>query len=289
MPLAGHLRACIRLLALILTTAGFYLYALLTTRSLARRCVVFRAWSRVITRLIGVRLHVEGRCPRGATLIVGNHLSYLDILVLNANADAAAPIVFVAKSDVAGWPVVGYLCRFVGTLFVDRTSRSTLPQTTYAIADLIAAGVRVMVFPEGTTTSGDRVLPFRPALLQPAIDQQAPVACVALTYETPAGSPAAATAVCWWGDMTFGDHFYRLMGLPSIEARIAWSAEAIVERHRRALAARTHAIVSERVEWLHADRVLRARADDERREAWEVDPLDRQRLEARGIEHIGKT
>lgn len=289
LTLTGHLRACFRLLALVVITAGFTLYAALTTRSLAARCVLFRAWSRVVARLIGVRLRVEGQCPREAALVIGNHASYLDILVLTATAGVDAPIVFVAKADVAGWPIVGSLCRFVGTVFVDRTSKSTLPQTTYAMADLIASGVRVMLFPEGTTTNGTRVLPFRPALLQPAIDRQAPVACVAIAYDTPARSPSASTAVCWWGDMTFGDHFYRLLGLPSIDARIAWSAEAIVERSRRTLAARAHAAVVERFEHLRAPRVLGRRADDQRREAWDVDLLDRQRLEPRGVEHIGKT
>ena len=175
----GHLRAWARLLMLVLVTGAFASYAAIVTafgmddvERLRRRGVLFRGWCRTVLRVAGIRLLARGRCPDSASLVIANHLSYLDVMVLGAET----PMVFVAKSEVASWPVIGPLCAFVGTLFIDRSSRAGLPAVTTSIANLMAAGIRVMVFPEGTTTAGDQVLPFRPALLQPAIDQGAAVA-----------------------------------------------------------------------------------------------------------------
>jgi 1-acyl-sn-glycerol-3-phosphate acyltransferase len=168
---------------------------------------------------------------------------------------------FVAKSEVAGWPLIGYLCRFVGTVFLDRSSRSGLPATADAMVDLLAAGVRITFFPEGTTTRGDRVLPFRPALLRPAVATRSPVACVALHSETPEGSPPADDSVCWWGDATFASHIYRFMRLPSVEARVGWAEHAPVATNRRALARLTHAFVANELHALGALRASHRRAE----------------------------
>ena len=197
----GHLRAWARLLMLALVTGVFASYAAIVTafgmddvERLRRRGVLFRRWCRTVLRVAGIRLLARGRCPESASLVIANHLSYLDVMVLGAET----PMVFVAKSEVASWPVVGPLCAFVGTLFIDRTSRAGLPAVTNSVANLMAAGIRVMVFPEGTTTAGDQLLPFRPALLQPAIDQGAAVACATLLYETPPGSiPAQRRSAGW--------------------------------------------------------------------------------------------
>jgi 1-acyl-sn-glycerol-3-phosphate acyltransferase len=159
-------------------------------------------------------------------------------------------MVFVAKSEVAAWPVIGPLCAFVGTLFIDRSSRAGLPALTNSVANLMAAGIRVMVFPEGTTTAGDRLLPFRPALLQPAIDQGAAVACATLLYETPPGSAPAQSAVCWVGDAPFAPHVYGFLGLPSIDAHVVWADSVLKEATRRDLAARAHGVISSELEAL---------------------------------------
>jgi 1-acyl-sn-glycerol-3-phosphate acyltransferase len=242
----GHLRAWARLLMLVLVTGAFASCAAVVTafgmddvQRLRRRGVLFRGWCRTVLRVAGIRTRARGSCPDSASLVIANHLSYLDVMVLGADG----PMVFVAKSEVASWPVIGPLCAFVGTLFIDRSSRAGLPAVTNAVANLMAAGIRVMVFPEGTTTAGDRLLPFRPALLQPAIDQAAAVACATLLYETPPGSIPAESSVCWVGDAPFAPHVYGLLGLRSIDAHVVWSDAVLKETSRRALAERAHGVI----------------------------------------------
>jgi 1-acyl-sn-glycerol-3-phosphate acyltransferase len=249
----GHLRAWTRLLMLVLVTGTFASYAAIVTafgmddvERLRRRGTLFRGWCRAVLKVAGIRLRVRGRCPDAASLVIANHLSYLDVMVLGAET----PMVFVAKSEVASWPVIGPLCAFVGTLFIDRSSRAGLPALTTTMANLMAAGIRVMVFPEGTTTSGDQVLPFRPALLQPAVDRGAAVVCATLLYETPPGSVPAQSSVCWVGDAPFAPHVYGFLGLPSIDAHVVWSDAVMKENNRRGLAARAHAAITTELEAL---------------------------------------
>lgn len=243
----GHLRAWIRLLMLAVVTGGFVSFAAIVTAfakddvdRLRRRGVLFRRWCQATLKVLGVRLRARGRCPESASLVIANHLSYLDVMVLGADV----PMVFVAKSEVASWPLVGPLCSFVGTLYIDRTSRAGLPAVANSVANLMAAGIRVMVFPEGTTTAGDQLLPFRPALLQPAIDQGAAVACATLMYETPPGSIPAQASVCWVGDAPFMPHVYGFFGLPSIDAHVVWTDGVLKEKSRRDLAARAHGVIA---------------------------------------------
>jgi 1-acyl-sn-glycerol-3-phosphate acyltransferase len=249
----GHLRAWARLLMLAFVTGIFASYAAIVTASgmddvqrLRRRGALFGRWCRTVLRVAGIRRVARGRCPDTASLVIANHLSYLDVMVLGAET----PMVFVAKSEVASWPVIGPLCAFVGTLFIDRSSRAGLPAVTNAVANLMAAGIRVMVFPEGTTTAGDRVLPFRPALLQPAVDRSAAVACATLWYETPPGSIPAQSSVCWVGDAPFAPHVYGFLGLPSIDAYVSWSETVMTESSRRGLAARAHGVIVSELEAL---------------------------------------
>jgi 1-acyl-sn-glycerol-3-phosphate acyltransferase len=249
----GHLRAWARLLMLALVTGGFASFAAIVTafgmddvERLRRRGVLFRRWCQTVLKVAGIRLMARGRCPESASLVIANHLSYLDVMVLGADV----PMVFVAKSEVASWPVVGPLCAFVGTLFIDRSSRAGLPAVTTSVANLMAAGIRVMVFPEGTTTAGDQLLPFRPALLQPAIDQGAAVVCATLMYETPPGSIPAHASVCWVGDAPFAPHVYGFLGLPSIDAHVVWADEVLKATNRRDLAARAHGVISSELEAL---------------------------------------
>jgi 1-acyl-sn-glycerol-3-phosphate acyltransferase len=304
MSFLAHARACRRLVALAVITAGYYAYARVATGSLAaiamkraardrhrHRLALLRAWSRVVIRLLNVRVQVHGELPSSAALVVSNHLSYLDVIVLGS----VTPMAFVAKAEVARWPIVGALSRFVGTIFVDRTARSTLPRTTLALAQNLADDRRIVIFPEGTSTNGEAVLPFRPALLQPAVDAGLPIACAALRYDTPIGCTPASESVCWWGDMTFVDHIYRLMALPAIDANLAWSDRTLVAADRKTLAQLAHAQVDAQLARLRpaplasGDRASLRDADDERREPRHVDGLDGDRLQAGGVEQLGET
>jgi 1-acyl-sn-glycerol-3-phosphate acyltransferase len=149
----------------------------------------------------------------------------------------------VAKSEVAGWPGIGALGRLANTLFIDRSRKRDVVRMIGEIEDAIAAGERVILFAEGTSSRGDRVLPFKSSLFEAAARSGHAVACASLHYATPPGAPPADTAVCWWGDMTFGDHLYALLRLPYFEATVRFAAPVLEDADRKRLARRAREAV----------------------------------------------
>jgi 1-acyl-sn-glycerol-3-phosphate acyltransferase len=162
---------------------------------------------------INLQVLTTGQLPsRG--MIVSNHLSYLDILVFSA----AMPCVFVSKAEVEGWAIIGRYARWAGTVFVRRHDRPAA-RANISVADSMHSGVPVMLFPEGTTTDGHRVLRFHSTMLQPAIDASATVTPCAITYELDNGD---SQEVCWWGDVALLPHLWNLLGKKAVRARIAF-------------------------------------------------------------------
>lgn len=188
--------------------------------------------------VLGVRIRTRGAAPAGA-IVAANHVGYLDILVLGA----LRPVVFVAKREVRGWPLLGWLAAGAGTRFIDRERRRDVVRVAAEFAPAVADGVGVVVFLEGTSSDGRTVLPFKSSLLAPAVAQGWTVAPVAIAYAVPAGHDAA-TEVCWWGEMTFVPHLLRLFTLPRIEASVAWGAAETAAGDRKTLAAELHASVT---------------------------------------------
>lgn len=146
-------------------------------------------WSRQLLNALGVRLQVAGTTPVGA-LLVSNHISWLDVYVINA----LVPSTFVSKDDVRSWPLIGWLSAQTGTIFMERGSRNAAIRTKDRLTNELRKRICVSVFPEGTTTLGDAVLPFHGALFQSAIDANAQVAPTALLYRGRYGELSRATA-----------------------------------------------------------------------------------------------
>lgn len=197
---------------------------------------VFRVWARFAAWTMGISIHADGPVPEPPCLVVANHLSYLDIIVLGS----FVPAVFVAKSDVAQWPVAGVMCRAAGTLFIDRADRWRLPTVLGNIARVLDTGGAVVVFPEGTSSDGRRVLPFNSSTLEPVAACGHRLYFAALVYDTPGGLLPPELTVCWWGDMTLVDHLWRLLTLPAVSARLRFGIDPGGESDRRALAKRLH-------------------------------------------------
>jgi 1-acyl-sn-glycerol-3-phosphate acyltransferase len=136
-------------------------------------------WSRRVLRAMGVALRAQGQLGPGAKMLVANHVSWLDVMVLHALCPQAR---FVAKSEVRYWPLIGRLVVGAQTFFVERTRPQQARQTVAAITAALRTGATVVVFPEGTTTNGHSVLPFRSSLLQAALVGATVVRPVALRY-----------------------------------------------------------------------------------------------------------
>ena len=165
--------------------------------------------------LTAIHVEVSSTGPQPSRgLIVSNHLSYLDILVLSA----ALPCVFISKAEVERWPIFGRYARWAGSVFVRRHDKSDVARANVSVADSLTSGVPVVLFPEGTTTNGHTVLRFHSTMLQPAIDAVAQVTPCAIAYELDDGD--ATTEACWWGDIPALTHFLNLLGKRVIRARI---------------------------------------------------------------------
>lgn len=183
-----------------------------------------------ITGLDAMRaqLSVSGTPPTHG-LIVSNHLSYLDILCYSA----ALPCVFVSKAEVEQWPIFGKYARWSGTVFVQRHDRGDAARANVQVGDSLKNGVPVVLFPEGTTTDGHRLLRFHSTMLQPAIDVGAPITPCAIRYDLDDGDPSREVA--WWGDMTLMPHVWNVMGKKSVRARIVFGEPVIARGDRKAL------------------------------------------------------
>lgn len=174
----------------------------------AQRVVSFA--SRRSLAVLGLKLEVQGTPDPAARAFVANHSGWPDIFTLSA----AHPVNFVSKSEVARWPGIGLVARGTGTLFIERRGSQAAAQRD-AIAARIAAGDRLLFFPEGTSTDNRRVLPFRPSLFAAFFDpafQGHKVQPVSVIYTAPEGTDPRLYA--WWGDMDFAPHFLTVLGLP---------------------------------------------------------------------------
>lgn len=246
----AHTRGAIRtlLLAAWLGVAAITLCAIAGLSPLARdraarlRGWLFHRWSRGAARIVGLRIAVTGTPPDGPFLLVANHLSYLDVIVLGATLRAT----FVAKADVAAWPLIGWLCAAVGTVFLDRAHKRDLLRVLPVLERRLAAGGGVVVFPEGTTGDGSGVLPFRSSLFAAAARTGVPVHLATLTYETPAATTHPSQAVCWWGDMDLLPHLRDLLRLPRCAARLTLVRHPIEDTDRKRLARAAHDVIARR-------------------------------------------
>lgn len=189
-------------------------------------------WSRGVLRLLGIRVKVKGAPPREPFFLVANHLGYLDIAVIASQA----PATFVAKAQVSGWPLFGSLAGLAGTLFVDRSSTRDTGRLNSRIAAHLLSGGSLALFPEGTSTDGSGMAPFRSPLFQTPAAQTLPVYAAALRYRSPAGAPRPREALHWWGDMEFLPHFLALFRLRGAEAEIQFAPKPVICGDRKVLA-----------------------------------------------------
>jgi len=206
-----------------------WLYPLLNARA---RQTVRRAWAAGLLRMLGARLDVGAARVTPGSLVVANHVSWLDAVALHA----ALPVTIVAKADARRWPLLGRLLERNDTLFVERRASRDLLRVNREIAARLARGESVAAFPEGTTTEGARVLPFRPALFQPAVAGGHPLHALALVYRDGTGQRCAESA--YIDNMSLWQSLWRIAALPqlSIELRCCGAHASAGLRRREAAA-----------------------------------------------------
>lgn len=189
-------------------------------------------WARKMFAVLGMGLEVRGVFKPGAKLIVANHISWLDIMAVHAVCPQAR---FVSKADVQAWPLIGRLVGAAGTLYIVREKARDALRVVHQMADALASGDTVAVFPEGTTGAGHELLPFHANLLQAAIATEVPVQPVALRYadEQHEVSPAAD----YTGTISLAQSLWMLAGAQGLRVRVeVLPAEGVRHADRRALA-----------------------------------------------------
>lgn len=196
--------------------------------------IIQATWLRAVCRALGVQLAIHGTPVTGGALWVSNHISWLDVVILGA----VRPVAFLAKSEVANWPVVGFLGRQSGNLFIRRGHGSS--EITNIMTQRLQCGDSLVLFPEGTTTRGDTLRHFHSRLMQPAISAGVPVQSVAISYQG-----AAFDVAPFVDDDDFLPHLLRLLTLPRICVTLHFGEPLLMSEgiKRNSVARQAHAQV----------------------------------------------
>ncbi|MEX2364007.1 MAG: 1-acyl-sn-glycerol-3-phosphate acyltransferase, partial [Balneolaceae bacterium] len=233
------LRAAIRLTVLLLST--FFFYSLIMIVLLLSvfgvnyerwRGYLLRNWGKSCCLILGCEVQVKGKAPEPPFFLVSNHLSYFDVFVLFSQLRG----IFVAKSDVKSWPLVGMLTRTCGILFIDRERKMDIPRVNQLISQNVNKNQGVIVFPESQTSPGVEILPFRSSLLEYPASVSLPVTYAAITYSSPEGEIDACKEICWWENLSFLTHFMRLLMKKEFTASITFGKKKVASTNRKELA-----------------------------------------------------
>jgi 1-acyl-sn-glycerol-3-phosphate acyltransferase len=199
-------------------------------------------WSAKMLRLLGIALRAEGVPQAGPVLLAANHISWLDILAINA----VQPARFVSKADVRRWPFLGWLVACGGTLFIERERKRDALRVVHQVAEALRAGEIVAVFPEGTTSDGSSLLPFHANLLQAAISTEVPLQAIALRYSD--ATQRLSGAGSYVGDTTLLASMWSAVCAQGLRVHVLFEpAQGTRHLDRRALAESVRSAISRRL------------------------------------------
>jgi len=241
-----HLRAIVRFPLFVIATLGLYaawfVLRVFIPNKVFWRQLAFGLWTKSFVWISGMQIEVIGEPPKPPFFLVTNHLSYVDIAALRATVNG----IFVAKVEVSEWFLAGRIVRDMGVIFIDRKNRRDIPRAGEEIIRKLNQGEGVIVFPEGTSTKGEDILPFNSSFLEFASKTDLPVSYASISYRTPAGEPPASTMVCWWEDISFMAHIFRLFTLTRYTAILNFGDQSIVNPDRKKLATELRQRVKEK-------------------------------------------
>ncbi len=239
-------------LAVTLAVAAPAILALLLTAGLPPRFqtrlkgLIFQTWGRALCRAMRIKVRIHGTLPAEAErlFLVANHCSYLDIAVLAS----VLTLSFVSKHDVARWPGIGLLARMIGTIFVNRAKPLSSRALVDSVVRSLERGARVLVFPEGTSTSGQGMLPFKTGLFEAPARAGAVIQPLLIRYSAlnrrPL-TPETRDLICWYDGTAFGEHAWRLLAAGPIEADVFFCRPVPPSASRKSLAASARSSLEE--------------------------------------------
>lgn len=235
-----RIRQYLRLIAILAWILFMYGVRLLTktlrpfSRTLDQRCrrSLFRFWGKGACAIMGIRVEVRGKPPKAPFFMVSNHLSCFDVAVLTSQLGC----VFISRSDVGGWPVIGYIIRDMNTILIDRDQRKDTLRVNEQITQTLEDGYGIVMFAESKVSQDATVHPFKPALFDPPARMKLPVHYASMHYKTPEGYPPASEIAVWRDPVTFLGHFLNVTGLPHYNAILTFGQAPIANTDRKVLA-----------------------------------------------------
>ena len=187
-----------------------------------------RIWHRTLLLIIGIKIHYSGDRSEKTAFFVGNHVSWADILVVGAHW----PVVFLARSDIANWPILGWIIKVAGTLFIERGKGAE--KALKQIKEALEQGQSVVIFPEGKTSDGSSVRKMQPRLFQAAIDANSELRVFCLKYQFASG--ALADSLTYEGSVTFMQSFWRTVSGPAVDCYLTVKDPEPAQGDRQSLA-----------------------------------------------------
>lgn len=249
------LRISYKFVCTFLAIVSFFIFALLLQLLLPfskfkkRKAVtkISAFHSKLLLKILSFDLKLKGELPKKGAMIVGNHMSYLDILIYLSFFET----LFVTSVDMRERLFLGQITQLGGCLFVERRNPRKLPTEMRAVKEFFKKGFSVCIFPEGTSSDGSTILPFKNSMFQIPIETGCPVQPIALKYTSIDGesfSPKNCDKVCWYGDLKFFQHLVGLFSLKKIEAylEILPQIDSSKFKDRKTISVHTHQILKEK-------------------------------------------
>lgn len=241
------LGALLRIIVLLLVSSCFFTFrficwaVLFPFKRIDRRNKrwILKTWARSFSAIIRIRVEIIGTIPRPPFLLVANHITYFDMLVLAW----ATGCIFVSREDVEHWPLIGWIAKSLHMLFIDRSNRRDAMRVNGLIEKTLLEGDGIVIFPESRVSCALDVEPFKSPLLQPAIALDQAVHYASITYRTPEGSPVEGSIVSWWRPESFVAHLFRFLKYSGATATIHFGEEPIRGSDRKVLAQELHKAV----------------------------------------------
>ncbi|MBX7173136.1 MAG: 1-acyl-sn-glycerol-3-phosphate acyltransferase [Pyrinomonadaceae bacterium] len=241
-----NIRAAIRFISFLGATFGLYgiwwIGDFVIPNKIYWRQIIFRNWARYFVKISRMKVEVIGTPPHSPFFLVCNHLSYMDIPTIRAVVEG----IYVAKGEIESWFAAGKIVRDMGNIYINRQCKRDIPRAGLDVLNALERGEGVIIFPEGTSTKGEEVLPFKSSFLEFAASTDLPVHYASISYQTPLDEPPPSYSVCWWDDTTFIEHLWRFFQLKEVTAIINFGEEPIVGDDRKKLAKDLWEAVSEK-------------------------------------------
>ncbi len=230
-----QIRAAYRYFAFVVSTfviyGVWYFTAPFVPNRILWRQIIFEIWARAFVRISKMKIKVVGTPPPPPFFLVCNHLSYTDVPALRAVVKG----VFVAKGEIENWFLAGKIVRDMGAIFINRQNRRDIPRAGAEIIKRLEQNEGVIVFPEGTSTKGETVLPFNSSFMEFAAQKDLPVFYASITYTTPYNEWKASEIVTWWDEKTFAQHLWYLFQVREYAAIINFGDKPILNHNRKEL------------------------------------------------------